>query len=132
MIEFYPQIRQVHILAVVLSGSLFVLRWLGVNTGGRWPMAAPVRYLSYTIDTVLLTAALMLATILRQYPFVHGWLTVKVLLLVVYIVLGTFALKRGRTRATRLAWGCAAVTVYAFIISVARTHYPLGALLWLR
>lgn len=132
MIEFYPQIRLVHIFAVALSGSLFVLRWLGVNIGGRWPMAAPVRYLSYTIDTVLLTAALMLATILHQYPFVHAWLTVKVLLLVVYIVLGTFALKRGRTRASRLAWGFAAVIVYAFIISVARVHHPLGALIWLR
>ena len=52
-------------------------------------MFAPLRYLSYTIDTVLLTAALMLATILHQYPFVHAWLTVKVLLLVVYIVLGS-------------------------------------------
>ena len=131
MIEFYPQIRLVHILAVVLSGSLFVLRWLAVNFGARWPMAAPVRYLSYTIDTVLLTAALMLATLLHQYPFVHAWLTVKVLLLVVYIVLGTFALKRGRTRSIRLAYGAAAVLVYAFIISVARAHHPLGALLWL-
>ena len=53
-------------------------------------MAAPLRYLSYTIDTVLLTAALMLATILHQYPFVHAWLTVKVLLLVVYVVLGSY------------------------------------------
>ena len=34
-------------------------------------MAAPLRFLSYTIDTVLLTAALMLATILHQYPFVQ-------------------------------------------------------------
>ena len=33
-------------------------------------------------------AALMLVTILHQYPFVQSWLTVKVLLLVVYIVLG--------------------------------------------
>jgi uncharacterized membrane protein SirB2 len=48
-------------------------------------MAAPLRYLSYSIDTVLLTAALMLATILHQYPFVHGWLTTKVLLLFCYV-----------------------------------------------
>ena len=45
--------------------------------GARWYMAAPLRYLSYTIDTVLLTAAMMLATMLHQYPFVHGWLTVE-------------------------------------------------------
>ena len=69
--------------------------------GARWHMAAPLRYLSYTIDTVLLTAALMLATMLHQYPFVHGWLTAKVLLLVVYVVLGSYALKRGATRAAQ-------------------------------
>ena len=64
MIEFYPQIRSVHILAVCLSGGLFALRGLGVLAGMRWPQVAFVRYLSYSIDTVLLTAALMLVTIL--------------------------------------------------------------------
>lgn len=126
MIDFYPQIRLVHIVAVFASGSLFMLRGLALNLGGQWAMAAPLRYLSYTIDTVLLTAALMLATILHQYPFVHGWLTVKVVLLVVYIALGMFALKRGRTRSIRLGCYVAALAVYAFIISVARAHQPLG------
>lgn len=89
-------------------------------------MFAALRYLTYTIDTVLLTAALMLATILHQYPFVHAWLTVKVLLLVVYIVLGTFALKRGRTPTIRATCFGAALLVYLFIASVARTHQPTG------
>jgi uncharacterized membrane protein SirB2 len=128
MIEFYPQIRAVHIAAVLASGALFFLRGLALHLGGRWAMAAPLRYLSYTIDTVLLTAALMLATILHQYPFVHGWLTVKVLLLVGYVVLGSYALKRGRTRKERVVCWIAALVVYGFIISVARAHHPLGAL----
>src|SRR5262245_13785085 len=102
MLDFYPQIRFVHIAAVLASGGLFFLRGLVLHLGGRWAMAAPLRYLSYTIDTVLLTAALMLATILHQYPFVHGWLTVKVVLLVVYVVLGSYALKRARTRNARI------------------------------
>jgi uncharacterized membrane protein SirB2 len=89
-------------------------------------MAAPLRYLSYTIDTVLLTAALMLVTILHQYPLVQAWLTVKVLLLAVYIALGTFALKRGRTLGVRVACWIAALLVYGFIISIARAHHPLG------
>lgn len=126
MLAFYPEIRLTHIVAVLASGGLFLLRGLAVNLGARWAMAAPLRYLSYAIDTVLLTAALMLATILHQYPFVHGWLTVKVLLLIVYIVLGTFALKRGRTRGVRLVCWLAALVVYAYIISVARAHHPLG------
>jgi uncharacterized membrane protein SirB2 len=128
MLDFYPQIRFVHIAAVLASGGLFFLRGLALHLGGRWAMAAPLRYLSYTIDTILLTAALMLATILHQYPFVHGWLTVKVVLLVIYVVLGSYALKRGSTRNSRILFWLAALGVYAFIISVARAHHPLGIL----
>jgi uncharacterized membrane protein SirB2 len=129
MIEFYPEIKWVHMAAVMASGSLFFLRGLIVHWGGRWSryaMAGPVRYLSYTIDTILLTAALMLATILHQYPFVHAWLTAKVTLLVVYVVLGSFALKRVATPNRRIVYWLAALGVYLFIVSIARAHHPLG------
>lgn len=126
MVEFYLQIKFVHIAAVVASGSLFALRGLLMLAGSRWSRHALLRYASYAIDTTLLAAALMLTTIIRQYPGVQSWLTVKVLCLVVYIVLGTFALKRGRTRGLRLACFVAAIAVYLFIVSVARAHHPLG------
>jgi len=128
LIQFYPEVRLIHIVAVLASGGLFLLRGLAIQLGARWTMAAPLRYLSYTIDTVLLAAAFMLSTMLHQYPFVHGWLTVKILLLVVYIVLGSYALKRGRTARARLACWIAALAVYGIIISVARAHHPLGFL----
>jgi uncharacterized membrane protein SirB2 len=126
MIEFYPQIKALHITAVMASGVLFFLRGASLQAGMKWAMAAPVRYLSYGIDTVLLTAALLLVAIVHQYPFVHAWLTVKVLLLIAYVVLGTFALKRGSTKQIRVACWLAALLVYAFIVSVARTHNPAG------
>ena len=131
MIEFYPEIKWVHVAAVICSGLLFALRGAALLAGARWAMAAPLRYLSYLIDTTLLTAALMLATILRQYPFVHAWLTVKVTLLVVYIVLGSFALKRARTQKSRVECYVAALLLYLFIASVARAHHPLGFIHWL-
>jgi len=126
VIEFYAEIKWVHVAAVLVSGGLFLLRGLVMLAGGGWAKAAPVRYLTYAVDTVLLTAALMLMTVVHQYPFVHAWLTVKVLLLVVYIVLGWFALRAERTRVSRLVLWLAALGVYAFIISVARAHHPLG------
>lgn len=129
MIEFYPQIRLVHIAAVIASGGLFFVRGLANGVGAGWVRAAPLRYLSYTIDTVLLTAALMLTTILRQYPFEQSWVTVKVVLLIVYIALGFLAFWKAKTGAARLALWLAALAVYAFIISVARAHHPLG---WFR
>lgn len=131
MIEFYPQIKWVHVAAVICSGLLFALRGGAQLAGARWTMAAPLRYLSYTIDTTLLTAALMLATMLHQYPFVNSWLTVKVVLLVVYIVLGSLALKRGQTPTVRLYSFLAALVVYLFIASVARAHHPLGVFTWM-
>lgn len=126
MAEYYSEIRLVHILAVFASGWLFLLRGLALNAGAAWSTAPPLRYLSYAIDTVLLTAALMLMWIVGQYPFVHGWLTVKVLLLAVYIGLGAFAFWRARTRIQRLGFWLAALAVYAFMLSVARAHNPLG------
>lgn len=129
MEAFYLEIRQVHIAAVSLSGGLFVIRALAGNLfGATWTMAAPIRYLSYTIDSVLLTAALMLMTIVRQFPFIDAWLTVKVLLLVLYIGLGSYALKRAKSRGARLAFSAGAIGVFGFIVGVARTHNPLGFL----
>jgi uncharacterized membrane protein SirB2 len=129
MIEFYPQIRFVHILAISLSGGLFALRGLGMLAGARWPQAFVVRYLSYTIDTVLLTAALMLVAVLPAAMFANHWLTVKLLLVAAYVVLGVFALRRGRSRAIRITCYVAALLVFAAIVGIARMHHPLGWLL---
>jgi uncharacterized membrane protein SirB2 len=128
MIEFYPQIKQLHVGTVFASGSLFLLRGLAVQAGAAWGMAAPVRYLSYGVDTVLLTAALMLVTLLPGAVFANGWLWVKIALLVVYVGLGTFALKRGRTAPVRLACLLGALAVYACMYVIARSHDPLGPL----
>lgn len=126
MLEFYLPIKNVHIAAVLASGGLFFLRGMLLLNGRTWAMSAPFRYLSYCIDTVLLTAALMLATLLPSAMFANGWLTVKLLLLVVYVALGSFALKRGRSPETRRNCFVAAIIVFAFMLTVARTHQPLG------
>lgn len=127
MIEFYPQIKLVHVAAVVLSGSLFLLRGLAVQGGARLGMATPVRFLSYGIDIVLLSAALMLLAILPAAVFANGWLWAKLGLLVAYIVLGSFALKRGRTPGIRRSCFVAALLIYGAMFTIARWHHPLGA-----
>lgn len=130
MIEFYAQIRWVHIACIIASGSLFLLRGSLVLAGKqRIAMLAPLRFLSYGIDTILLSAALMLLTILPHAMFANGWLTVKLVLVVVYIVLGSVALKLGHTARARTIAFVAALTVYLGIIAIARTHHPMG---WLR
>ena len=126
MIEFYSQIKLVHITCVVLSGSLFTLRGVMMLAGSVRVYHPALKYLSYLIDTTLLTSAVLLTLIVHQYPFVQSWLTAKVLLLVVYIVLGVFALRRGHSRASRAAYFVAALAVFAFIVSIAIAHDPRG------
>jgi len=104
-----------------MRGSMMLAGWRAANH-------VSVRYLSYAIDTTLLAAALLLVAILHQYPFVQAWLTVKVLALALYVVLGVYALRRGRTRRQRAVFFTAALATYLFIVSVAVAHSPWGVL----
>ena len=126
MAEYYLALRHAHIGFVILSIGLFVLR------GGLMLVDSPqvqsgwLRYPSYVIDTLLLTAALMLTSVVHQYPLSNGWLTMKIVLLGVYIALGSIALKRGRTRRIRVTAFVAALATVGFLVTVARVHHPLG------
>jgi len=128
MSELYLQLRAVHITCAVLTITIFTLRGLAMLADSPLTQHPLARWISVAIDTVLLTTALMLATVIHQYPFSTGWLTAKVTLLVLYIVLGSIALGRGRTRRTRIAAFLAALATVAFLVSVARSHQPLGFL----
>jgi uncharacterized membrane protein SirB2 len=128
---FYSAIRFTHISLVLISGALFALRGLAVLGGQAWAMRRAVRLLSYGIDTGLLSAALLLLIILHLNPFATPWLLTKIALLLLYIVLGTLALKRARTPLVRRYCFVAALLCYGFMLSVALTHSPRGALLWL-
>jgi uncharacterized membrane protein SirB2 len=125
MMEFYPQVRAVHILAALLSGSLFALRGACVIAGMRWPRAAPVRYLSYAIDTTLLTAALMLVAMLPAAMFANHWLTVKLCFVAAYVALGIAAM-RTRSRGVQAGFYIAALLAFALVVGIARAHHPLG------
>ena len=126
MIEYYLVLRNVHIACAILTITLFVLRGGLMLANSPWQQNMVLRYLPHAVDTVLLTTALMLTSVIHQYPFAAGWLTTKIVLLVAYIVLGSIALKRGRTKQIRVAAFVAALTTIGYLVSVARAHHPLG------
>ena len=125
----YLDVRWLHIGCAIATFTLFLVRgawmlWRPELLQRRWVKIAP-----HVIDTVFLGSGLYLTTIIRQYPFVNGWLTVKFFGLVAYIILGTIALKRGRTRAIRATALVAAIAVFLYVAGVARAH-DAGS--WLR
>ncbi len=92
----------------------------------RWVKVAP-----HVIDTLLLGSAISMAVISAQYPFALDWLTAKLAGLLVYILCGTMALKRGRTKGQRAVYFAVAMLAFAYIVSVALTRNPRGFLSWL-
>jgi len=128
----YLQMRDIHVAAVIASGFLFGTR--GALALARWPhvMHPVLRYGSMAIDTVLLAAGITLMFVIGQYPFVDGWLTTKLILLIVYIVLGTLALKRAKTQSSRATCYGLALATFAYIVSVAITHDSRGVFVLVR
>lgn len=118
----YSILKTLHVATVVLSFAGFQLRALWMMTDSPLLRARPTRILPHVIDTILLASALLLAWIIHQWPFVQPWLTAKVLGLLAYIVIGSLALKRGRTKAARIGAWIAATLVFLYIVGVALTH----------
>lgn len=118
----YIALKSTHLACVVLSYCFFFVRGVWMMRGSplldrRW-----VRILPHVIDTVLLASAIMLAFVLKLNPLATPWLAAKIGGLVLYIVLGTIALRRGRTRSVRLTAWIAALAVFGYIIGVAVTR----------
>ena len=123
--ESYALIKLIHVSAVVLSISGFLLRGYWMLTLSPLLQTKPAKVLPHIIDTVLLVSALVMVYMSEQYPFVQSWLTVKVFALIAYIILGTIALKRGKTRRQRIIAWILSVLVFAYIVLVALTRSPL-------
>ena len=121
----YLALKNLHLATITLTLALFLLRgfWMMANSSrlqARW-----VRIVPHINDTLLLASGIGLAVLLQQYPLVHGWLTAKFFALIAYIVLGTIALKRGKTRGQRIAAWIAALLVFGYMAAVAVAHDPL-------
>jgi len=123
LIEHYATLRQVHVGFVTASGTLFALRAFAALAGARWPLALPARAASWVVDTGLLGAGALLWATLQINPVVQTWLGAKLLLLLVYIGLGTMALRRAR--GPLYAAGYAAIVPIAWALgSVIRKAWP--------
>ncbi len=122
----YLILRHVHIACVILSGAGFFARGMlmlldSPRLQRRWIKVAP-----HVNDTVLLVAAIGLAIITQQYPFVDAWVTAKVCGLLCYILLGALALRPGRSKRLRVICWVLALLVFSYIVSVALWRHPYG------
>jgi uncharacterized membrane protein SirB2 len=122
----YTVVKYVHVISVGLSLTGFFLRGILLLRGSPMISARWIKVLPHINDSILLVAALSLAAMSAQYPFVVGWVTAKVLGVIAYIILGSLALRSGSTQQTRIICWLAAMAVFGWIVSVALSRQPAG------
>ncbi len=120
--EWYPLLRNVHIATAAITSVLFVTR-LALDAWGntRW-RNTPLRWVPHLNDTVLLLAGIGLVIVTGWMPLVHHWLTLKILLLLGYIMAGKLALDVQGTARSRAIAAAAALAQLAGIFFLAFTR----------
>ncbi len=84
-----------------------------------------VKISPHIIDTCLLATGLLMAISISATFYTQSWIMTKLLGVICYIIIGSIALKYGRTKTVRagalvVAWG-----IFVYIVLVARTHSPV-------
>jgi uncharacterized membrane protein SirB2 len=125
MSDLFLPLRSVHMTCAALSILGFVIRYIWMLRESALLQKRSVKVVPHIVDTLLILSAIGLAGIIGFGPNA-AWLSAKIAGLIVYILLGILALKRGRTKSARAVFGVLAIIVFGFIASVARTHNPLG------
>ncbi len=129
LLPWAVSIRHLHVSLVATSVLLFCARGLSLLTApqrAQWAMSPLARRASVLIDTLLLGTGATLWALFGLHPVHQPWLGTKLVLLLVYIVLGSFALKRARSSAARWAFFIGALCCVGFMASVALARHPLG------
>ena len=90
----YLIVKHSHLVFVVITVVLFNLRfWMRTILPSR-PVPKVLRFVPHINDTLLLFTGMMLMTITRYVPFGNAdWLGVKLILVVLYVLVGMFCLK---------------------------------------
>lgn len=118
----YLTIKYAHLCFALISINLFILRAVWTTTESQLQYQRWTKIVPHINDTLLFTTAIYLMVATQQYPFSHGWLTIKLFAVLIYIVLGSIALKRATTRQAKLFFALLAIAMFGFIGWTAISH----------
>lgn len=125
MESLYLPFKHSHIMLVAISIVFFIIRGALSITGKTWQEKKAVKISAHTIDTLLFITGITLMFITGFYPLEQAWLTVKLVLLVGYILFGVKTMKSPSLMKRRMYFAAAVICVL-FMFTIARTHHPLG------
>ena len=122
----YVILKHLHMTTAYLTISLFALRLLLDMVGKSGWRQTPLRWIPHANDTVLLVTAISLLFVAGYISAMPGWIIAKILLLVGYIVAGTFAIKPAFGKPVRIAGAVLALVQVSAILHLAMAKPVFG------
>lgn len=123
--SLYLPLKHLHMTAAILSLLFFAIRSYWSVTNSATLQKKVVRVLPHVIDSIFLGCGIALAGMLGQAAL-QPWLLSKIVLLIVYILVGSVAIKHGRTAKTRGIAALIAIGIFVYIIGIAMNRSPLS------
>ena len=119
-------LKYIHILSVAASFALFFIR--GIWLMQSYPPAQErwVKILPHVVDGLLVASALGMLAMVPATADYKAWMTIKLVLIGVYVFLVVFVIRLARARWQRFAAWLLALLVFLFVTSIAVLRNPMG------
>ena len=115
----YAILKLIHVSAAILTISGFIVRGLWMLADSPNLERRIVRTVPHIVDTIFLLSGISLIWIFKLPVLNQPWLLTKFAALFVYILLGTIALKRGKTKRIKIGAFALALLTFTYIVGVA-------------
>lgn len=107
----YMALKHSHLTLIILSLVLLFVR-VGMLSSGK-PLNKFLKIYPHINDTLLIVSAITLSALLQQYPFVSGWLTLKLAFVITYFVCVFKAIKAQPK--TKSQWLYTAIATFSLL-----------------
>ncbi len=123
--NYYATLKLAHVACVVISGSLFIVRYARFRMYPDQPLPKALKVLPHINDTVLLASAIGMLSLIGLNPFITPWLLAKIVALVLYIALGVICMRSLPGSRRQSVSFVAAISVFAYIVLVGLSKQAL-------
>jgi uncharacterized membrane protein SirB2 len=118
----YLTLRLLHVIFAAVTLSGFVVRGYWMIVDSDWLDRRTTRIAPRIVDTLFLATGIGMLITISLNPFSQPWLMAKFAGLMLYVLLGTVAIKRGSSRFVRIA----ARATFAYIVGVGLTRSTMS------
>ncbi|MDA9909702.1 SirB2 family protein [Gammaproteobacteria bacterium] len=112
-------LKTIHMCCALISFTGFLFRAYLMVNDSKCLNHKIVLVTPHLVDTVFLLSGFSMAFVLNMGLFAQGWLTLKIFLLMFYLLFVGIALNRGKTKSIRIGSFFLAIVTFVYIVGIA-------------